>query len=89
MINAINGYQQNYNYFQAKPVQEREAKPVYGGENFFVNPPSGYSAYVPEDLFSGNTVGLSNIASQGGNVVQNIPAQAGYGAGVTTRSFIC
>ena len=38
MIGAINGYEQNYNYFQAKPVTEREARPVYGGDNnFFVN----------------------------------------------------
>lgn len=33
-INGIN----NYNPFYAKPVKEREANPVYGGNNFFVNP---------------------------------------------------
>ena len=90
-IGAINQYQNyNYNYFQAKPVHEREAKPIYGGENFFVNPPTGYTEYVPQDLFNGNTVGLSGLvaSNNGGNITQNLPAQAGYAAGTTTVSFI-
>ena len=85
----INGVQ-NYNYFQPKPVDERNARPVWGGENFFVNPPVGYTQYVPQDLFSGNTVGLSGLVanSPDGNIVQSLPAQAGYQAGVSTRSFV-
>ena len=94
MTIAINGYQQNYNYFQAKPVTEREAKPVYGGDNFFVNPPSGYT-YPPQDLFSGKTEGLSGLVanassnvSGGISVTQNLAAQAGYSSGVTRQSWI-
>ncbi len=95
MLNSINGYQQNYNYFQAKPVTEREAKPVYGGENFFVNPPVG--AYYPsQDLFSGKTSGISTLVDgaaigAGGvrAIQQNIAAQAGYEAGTSSRSWVC
>ena len=86
MALEINGIQ-NYNYF---PVDERNARPVYGGENFFVNPRPEITSYVPQDLFSGNTVGLSGLVANSvdGNVHQNLPAQAGYSAGVSTRSFV-
>ena len=96
MVDSINGYYQNYNYFQAKPVNEREARPVYGGDNnFFVNPPVG--AYYPEkDLFSGKTTGISTLVDSatigaGGarNVQQNLVAQAGYSAGTSSRSWVC
>jgi hypothetical protein len=86
----VNGIQ-NYNYFQPKPVDERNASPVWGGDNnFFVHPPVGYTEYVPQDLFSGNTVGLSGLVanSPDGHIQQNLAAQAGYGAGVSTRSFV-
>ena len=95
MVSPINGYQQNYNFFQAKPVTEREAKPVYGGgENFFVNPPVGYS-YPSQDLFSGRTAGLSGLVANSAvgesgvrEIYQNIGAQAGYAAGTSSRSWI-
>ena len=38
MVGAVNGLENNYNFFQAPQVKERGANPVYGGENFFVNP---------------------------------------------------
>ena len=96
MIGAINGYEQNYNYFQAKPVTEREARPVYGGDNnFFVNPPAG-AYYPPQDLFSGKTAGISTLVDSaaigaGGarDVQQNLVAQAGYAAGTSSRSWVC
>ena len=96
MLNSINGYYQNYNYFQAKPVNEREAKPIYGGNNnFFVNPPVG--AYYPEqDIFSSKTSGISALVdgatagiSGARDVQQNLVAQAGYEAGTSSRSWIC
>ena len=37
MVAGINGFEK-FNFFQAKPVNERGANPVYGGNNFFVNP---------------------------------------------------
>ena len=85
----VNGIQ-NYNYFQPKPADERNARPVWGGENFFVNPPVGYTQYVRQDLFSGNTVGLSNLAMQaqanGGYIDQNL---IHYGqSAVSHRTFI-
>ena len=94
MVAPINGYE-NYNYFQAKPVTEREARPVYGGDNFFVNPPAG-AYYPPQDLFSGKTTGISNLVDSasigaGGvrEVHQNLTAQAGYDAGTSSRSWVC
>ncbi len=93
MVAPING--QYYNYFQAKPVTEREAKPVYGGNNFFVNPPEG-AYFPPSDLFKGNTVGLSGLVANatignGGerSVSQSIAPQAGYTAGASSRSWVC
>lgn len=96
MIGAINGYEQNYNYFQAKPVTEREARPVYGGDNnFFVHPPEG-AYYPPQDLFSRRTEGISALVDNatigaGGarDVQQNLIAQAGYSAGTSSRSWVC
>ena len=35
MVEAING---QFNHFPVKPINEREAKPIFSGENFFVNP---------------------------------------------------
>ena len=95
MVGAINGYENNYNYFQAKPVKEREARPIYGGDNFFVNPPTGVY-YPPQDIFSGKTSGISQLvdaASVGAggsrDVQQNLVAQAGYQAGISHRSWVC
>ena len=87
----VNGIQ-NYNTYlpQLQRPEERNAQPIWGGENFFVHPTVGYTEYVPQDLFSGNTVGLSGLVanSPDGIIQQNLPAQAGYAAGVSTRSFV-
>ncbi len=43
---GINGEQ--FNYFQIKPVNEREANPIYGGNNFFVNPTPEIKSFTNE-----------------------------------------
>ena len=95
MVAPLNSYQNNYNFFQAKPVTERKARPIYGGENFFVNPPVGFT-YPPQDVFSSNTSGLSGLVANapigaGGSreIHQNLAAQAGYEAGTSSRSWVC
>ena len=88
----VNGLLNHNSYLpQIKRPEERNAQPIWGGENFFVNPRPEISQYIPrEDLFSGNTVGLSGLVanSPDGHVQQNLAAQAGYSAGLSTRSFI-
>lgn len=46
----------NYNFFKAKPVGERGANPIYGGNNFFVNPgkeltgiTNGFGISIPQN----------------------------------------
>ena len=79
-ITPINGYEiyNNYNYFTPKPVDERKAGAVEN-PNFFVNPPTSYTEYVPQDLFGGATAGLNN-GIHTGDVVYSA-ASAGYAAG--------
>ncbi len=51
MVQAINGAQNSYNFFQVKPVNEREAGgagAIRGGSNFFVNPGSEITSFYGE-----------------------------------------
>lgn len=91
MVAQVNGQP----YIYTPPVTERGANPVYGVDNFFVNPPVGVIEYVPQDLFSGKTAGLSGLVanapsgvSGGIDLVQNLAPQAGYSAGVSTQSWV-
>ena len=76
-IAPINGYE-NYNYFTPKRVDERQAGGV-NNTNFFVNPPTSYTEYVPQNLFGESTAGLNN-GIHTGDVVYSA-ASAGYAAG--------
>ena len=94
MVAPINGYQNQYNFFQIKPVNEREAKPVYGGgENFFVNPRAEYTP--SQKLFSDNTSGLSSLVANSAigefgarEIRQNIPGQEGREAGISNYTWV-
>ena len=56
MVGAINGLENGYNFFQAPRVKERGANPIYGGNNFFVNPgaeltgiTNGFGISIPQN----------------------------------------
>ena len=80
MVQGINGAQSNYNFFQVKPVNEREAGgtgAIRGGNNFFVNPGTEISGFYGE-----YGVGIKHIFSTTNDVDGTTIVSGAYGEGV-------